>query len=91
MKKSDFTYDIEKHEKFFYSTLSERGQRQYAALESMKAGYYGVSEISQKFAIHKHTVRRGKMELLQEIVPRSKKVRQKGGGRKKNGFNKQSP
>ncbi|KAA6342338.1 hypothetical protein EZS27_009897 [termite gut metagenome] len=90
MKKEDFTYEIEKHEKFFYSQLSEREKRLYTGLEAMKIGYYGVSEVSQKFDIHIHTVRRGKKELLQEIVPATKKVRQKGGGRKKNGVNKQS-
>jgi negative regulator of genetic competence, sporulation and motility len=83
MKKEDFNYDIEKHEKFFYSTLSERSKRQYAALEAMKVGYYGVKEISLKFDIHVHTVRKGKKELLSQIVPPANKVRQKGGGRKK--------
>jgi hypothetical protein len=90
MKKSDFNYEISKHEMFFYSTLSERGKRQYAALEAMKLGYYGVKEVSQKFDIHIHTVRKGKKELLQQLVPPVNKVRQIGGGRKKNGFNKQS-
>jgi len=46
MKKEDFTYDIERHEKFFYSQLSECGKRHYAALEAMKHGYYGVAIIS---------------------------------------------
>jgi hypothetical protein len=90
MKKADFNYEIEKHEKFFYSTLSERGKRQYAALEAMKLGYYGVMEVSHKFDIHIHTVRKGKKELLQQTVPPANKIRQKGGGRKKNGINKQS-
>ncbi|GHT03188.1 hypothetical protein AGMMS49525_07840 [Bacteroidia bacterium] len=83
MKKSDFNYAIANHEKFFYSHLSERDKRLYAGLEAMKAGYYGVEEVSKKYGIHKHTVRRGKKELLLEIVPEAKKVRQKGGGRKK--------
>jgi len=90
MKKSDFNYDIEKHEKFFYSTLSERGKRQYAALEAMKLGYYGVMSVSQKFDIHVHTVRKGKKELLEQIIPPANKVRMEGGGRKKNCINKQS-
>jgi transposase len=86
MKKEDFTYEIEKHEVFFYSQLSEREKRLYAGLEAMKAGYYGVSEVSKKFDIHIHTVRRGKKELLQETVPDTKRVRKKGGGRKKKRF-----
>jgi hypothetical protein len=89
MKKSDFTYDIDKHTLFFYSQLSERAKRLFVGLEAMKAGYNGVVDMSQKFDIHQHTVRRGKKDLLQEIVPATGKVRQKGGGRKKNGSNKQ--
>jgi hypothetical protein len=84
MQKVDFTYDIDKHEKFFYSQLSEYGKRQYAGLEAMKLGYYGVNKVSKRLGIHKHTVRKGKKELLEQIVPPANKVRQKGGGRKKN-------
>ena len=84
MKKEDFIYKTEKHEKFFISQLSERGKRQYAGLEAMKLGYNGVAIIAQKFEIHKHTVRKGKKELMEEIVPPTGKIRQKGGGRKKN-------
>lgn len=84
MKKVDFEYELETHERFFYSQLSERGKRQYAGLEAMKIGYNGVSIISKKLGIHKHTIRTGKKELLAQIVPPPKKIRQKGGGRKKN-------
>jgi len=83
MKKEDFNYDIDKHEKFFYSQLSERGRRQYAGLEAMKQGYNGVAIVSFKFGLNRHTVRKGKTDLLKQIVPPSGKVRQKGGGRKK--------
>ena len=83
MKKEDFNYEIEKHEKFFYSQLSERGKRQCAGLEAMKLGYNGVGIVARKYGIHRHTVRKGKQELLEEIVPPYGKVRQKGGGRKK--------
>ena len=65
MKKEDFAYEIETHERFFYTQLSERGKRQYAGLEAMKIGYNGVSIISKKFAIHKHTIRTGKKELFE--------------------------
>jgi len=83
MKKEDFNYDIDKHEKFFYSQLSERVRRQYAGLEAMKHGYNGVAVVSYKFGISRHTVRKGKTDLLEQIVPPSGKIRQKGGGRKK--------
>jgi len=84
MKKTDFEYDINKYENFFYSQLSECAKRQYAALEAMKIGYNGVSKISEKLKIHGHTIRRGKKELILEILPPDNKIRQKGGGRKKN-------
>jgi predicted ArsR family transcriptional regulator len=84
MKKVDFTYDIETHEFFFYSQLSERGKRQYAGLEAMKHGYNGVEKVSKRFGIHKHTVRKGKKELLAQELPPANKIRKEGGGRKKN-------
>jgi len=90
MKKTDFEYDIAKHEQFFYEQLSERQKRLFVALKAMEIGYYGVKEVSQRFDIHIHTVRRGKKELLLQTVPPAKKVRQKGGGRKKNSAYMQS-
>ena len=69
--------------------LSERGKCQYAALEAMKSGYYGVMEISKKFDTHIHTVRKGKKELLLQIVPPANKVHQRGEA-EKNGINRQS-
>jgi len=83
MKKADFEYDVAKHESFFYEQLSERQKRLFVGLKAMEIGYYGVKEVSKRFDIHIHTVRRGKKELLLEIVPPAKKIRQKGGGRKK--------
>jgi hypothetical protein len=83
MKKEDFTYDIESHERFFFSQLSECGKRHFAGLEAMKLGYHGAAIISAKFGIDKHTVRKGRKELLEQKVPPAGKIRQKGGGRKK--------
>jgi len=89
MKKIDFTYDVEKHEMFFYNQLSEKDKRLYAALESMKSGYYGVKEVSVRLSINKHTIRRGKKELISEQLPSNRRTRKEGGGRKKNGINRQ--
>jgi hypothetical protein len=86
MNKSDLTYamsEIEEHEKFFFAHLPECKKRQYAGLEAIKIGYNGTSRISKKFGINKHTVRKGKRELLAKILPPVGKIRQKGGGRKK--------
>jgi hypothetical protein len=86
MKKEDFEYKIEEQERFFYTQLSECSKRQYAGLEAMKIGYNGVAVISNKFGIHKHTIRKGKKELIEQIIPPANKIRQKGGGRKKNAY-----
>ena len=83
MKKVDFVYDIDEHEKFFFSLLPENLKRLYAGLKAMEGGYYGVSDISKKLDIHKNTVRVGKKELIAKVVPPVGRVRQKGGGRKK--------
>jgi hypothetical protein len=85
MKKEDFVYDITSHEIFFFSQLSERGKRQYAGLEAMKLGYNGIAIVSKKFDIHRHTVGKGKKELANKTILPDGRVRQKGGGRKKNG------
>jgi hypothetical protein len=90
MQKADFEYKIEKHEDFFYSQLSERGKRQYAGLEAMKLGYNGVKTVSKRFGLHHHTVRKGKQELLKREIPPVGKSRKKGGGRKKNAYNKRA-
>ncbi len=83
MKKVDFNVDIEKYTILFYNNLSEKDKRLFAGLESMKIGYSGVSTVSKKLNIHKHTIRTGKKELMSgELVP-CFKVRKKGGGRKK--------
>jgi hypothetical protein len=83
MKKTDFEYDMAKHEKFFYVQLLERQKRLFAALQVMQIGCYWVKEVSEKFGLHIHTVRRGKNELLLETVPPAKKVCQKAAAEKK--------
>lgn len=83
MKKTDFIIDVEKYSLFFFDNLSEKDKRIYVGLEAMKLGYYGVKQVSIKFKINKHTVRRGKKELLSENLLPEGKVRQQGGGRKK--------
>jgi hypothetical protein len=83
MKKVDFVYDIDEHEKYFFSLLPEHLRRKYAGLLAMKGGYYCVSNVSNKFGIHKNTVRAGKNELINKAVPPVGRIRQEGGGRKK--------
>ena len=83
MKKSDFNLDIDKYSLLFFNSLSEKNKRLFAAIESMKLGYYGVGEIAEKYSMHKHTVRRGQKELLSGNLLPAEQVHISGGGRKK--------
>ncbi|MGI0062379.1 MAG: hypothetical protein ACREBA_08005 [Nitrosotalea sp.] len=83
MKKADFNFDMEKYSLLFFNSLSEKNKRLYAGIEAMRLGYYGVDEVAKKYAIHKHTVRRGQKELLSESLLPTEQVRHSGGGRKK--------
>lgn len=83
MKKEDFNYDVKKYSLLFFNNLSEKDKRLYSGLLAMQYGYYGVKKVSKTYGIHKHTVRKGKKELLSgDIVP-PERIRRKGGGRKK--------
>ena len=83
MKKTDFNYDVEKYTLLFLNNLSEKDKRLCAGLEAMKIGYYGVNEISKKFNLNKHTIRKGQKELLSGNLIPVGQIRRKGGGRKK--------
>jgi predicted transcriptional regulator len=83
MKKSDFNFDIEKVTLLFYGNLSEKDKRLFVGLEAMRVGYYGVCEVSKRFQVHKHTIRKGQKELLTEKLVPAERVRESGGGRKK--------
>jgi hypothetical protein len=64
----------------FLSTLDERQRRLYAGLESLKTGHGGDEYIAQLFGLDRHTVARGREELLAQTAPQDG-VRRGGGGR----------
>jgi hypothetical protein len=64
----------------FLSTLDERQRRLYAGLESLKTGHGGDEYIAQLFGLDRHTVARGRAELLADTAPLAG-VRRDGGGR----------
>ena len=89
MKKADFMYDVNECELFFCTQHPENLKRLYVGLEAIRSGYYGVSEVSEKYGVHKHTIRTGKKAVLaKETVPAGH-VRKSGGGRGKNGCRQQ--
>jgi hypothetical protein len=67
----------------FFTSLSEKDRRRFAALEAERIGWHGVEEVSEFYGIHPHTIRQGKRELengLQDDHP--ERIRKPGGGRK---------
>lgn len=66
----------------FYNLLSEKDKRLYAATESIKLPYGGITYISQLFGCDKKTIRRGILELKNPELIETGGDRKKGGGRK---------
>jgi hypothetical protein len=55
--------DIESKMRLFYSSLNERDSRRYAAIESLKLGYGGISYISGILGLDEKTIQKGIEEL----------------------------
>jgi hypothetical protein len=71
----------------YYSRLSEKDKRHYAAIEAQKLGHGGKRYIAGILSMSSRTLYKGISELLDEVkyaeIP-SGKQRRIGGGRKKN-------
>lgn len=71
----------------YYSRLSEKDRRHYAAMEALRLGRGGTTYIGKVLGIDRNTIIQGKKELL-ALADYEQKVsagrqRQPGGGRKK--------
>lgn len=64
----------------FWASLDERQRRLYAGLESARLGHGGDEHVAQLFGLDRHTVARGREELLAGAPP-TQRVRRSGGGR----------
>ncbi len=64
----------------FLGTLDERQRRLYAGLESLKTGHGGDEHIARLFGLDRHTVARGRAELLSD-TSLNQGARHGGGGR----------
>src|SRR5262249_45526185 len=62
----------------FFSSLSEKDRRRYAAVEAAKLGHGGQEYIAQLFALDPKTVRRGLDELDRLPDEHPQRVRKKG-------------
>ena len=73
---------IKEQMKTFYSLLSEKDRRFYAATEALKLGYGGISYIAMVLGCDRKTINRGIQELKQPELIKKDRIRKKGGGRK---------
>jgi len=74
--------EIESQMSSFYTSLSEKDRRRYAAIEVTKLGYGGTAYISELLQCDEKTIRRGQRDLNAELSNETKRVRQNGAGRK---------
>ena len=63
--------------------LDERGRRLFAANEALAVGYGGVTAVSLATGIARSTIRRAIVELQGGSNPIGRRVRRRGGGRKR--------
>ena len=82
MLKQRYTEEIESTMRKFFETLSEKDRRRYAALEAMKLGNGGQQYICGILGCDPSTIRKGTVELQEEISA-DERIRQPGGGKKK--------
>jgi hypothetical protein len=82
-KLEPYDREIEGQMKNLYQSLSEKDQRRYAAIESKKLGYGGISYVCRLFACDESSVKNGLSELETPLKPKEKRIRKAGGGRKR--------
>lgn len=82
MSIQNYCPEIESQMRNFYNSLSEKDRRRYAAIEVTKLGYGGTAYISKILQCDEKTIRRGQRDLSTELSSETKRIRQKGAGRK---------
>lgn len=75
---------VEQQMQQFYRSLNERDRRAYAAIEVAKLGYGGASYICNLLGCDPKTIKRGEQDLSSPPACSEGRIRQPGGGRKKN-------
>jgi len=73
---------IEHQMQRFYASLSAKDRRRYAAVEAMKLGWGGLSDIGQLLHCDDEAMQLGKRELEAAEPWSEGRVRRQGGGRK---------
>ena len=84
---SDSSLSAEKEIKGKFEALSfclnERSRRIWAATEARRAGWGGITRVSQAVGMDPKTIRRGLLEVDDPSRMAPPRVRKSGGGRKK--------
>ena len=76
--------DVAARVRAFYTTLSEKDRRRYAAVEARRLGHGGIEYVAEVLECSRRTIERGLNEL--DELPHDTaagRVRRPGGGRKK--------
>ena len=78
-----YSKEVEEQMIRFYKSLSEKDQRRYMGLESLKSGEGSKKYIYQLFGSDYHRLQKGLKELEKDELLYQKRVRRVGGGRKR--------
>jgi hypothetical protein len=73
---------IEQQMQRYYTSLSEKDRRRYAAIEAVKLGHGGISYIGRVLNCDYRTIKAGMQELSDETALDEARIRRPGGGRK---------
>ncbi len=73
---------IEQQMRRYYTSLSERDRRRYAAIEAVKLGHGGSSYIGRVLTCDYRTIKSGMQELSDETALHETHIRRSGGGGK---------
>jgi hypothetical protein len=72
---------LEEVSKEFFSMLSEKDRRLFAAQQALERGYGGISSVHRQYGISINAIRRGQEELRTGTMLGSARQRRVGGGR----------
>jgi hypothetical protein len=74
-----YAADVERKMQRFFSWLSEKDRRRYAAVEAAKLGHGGIEYIARVLACDPKTIRQGLHDLEDEEDAAAGRIRKKGG------------
>jgi len=80
MSDRHYSGEIEKAMQNFFTLLSERDKRLYAAVEAAKLGQGGIGYVASLLRCSERTIRRGLVELRNPDSIATQRVRKKGAG-----------